>query len=118
PCFWICHIQYRAFFFYCFVLHLRLLSFPTRRSSDLRSDIVHYSPERDRRCPTPGDMICSGFRHNSTIIFVGEIALTAAGGVNRRSEEHTSELQSRENLVCRLLLDKTKLTAHTLDIAT
>src|SRR5690606_27927670 len=28
-----------------------------------------------------------------------------------RSEEHTSELQSRENLVCRLLLDKNKL-AH------
>src|SRR5690606_41744805 len=26
----------------------------------------------------------------------------------RRSEEHTSELQSRENLVCRLLLEKTK----------
>src|SRR5690606_39920775 len=26
----------------------------------------------------------------------------------RRSEEHTSELQSRENLVCRLLLDKKK----------
>src|SRR5690606_39469809 len=25
---------------------------------------------------------------------------------NPRSEEHTSELQSRENLVCRLLLDK------------
>src|SRR5690606_40833381 len=25
----------------------------------------------------------------------------------RRSEEHTSELQSRENLVCRLLLEKT-----------
>src|SRR5690606_42052832 len=28
-----------------------------------------------------------------------------------RSEEHTSELQSRENLVCRLLLEK-KNTAH------
>src|SRR5690606_40692078 len=27
---------------------------------------------------------------------------------NRRSEEHTSELQSRENLVCRLLLEKKK----------
>src|SRR5690606_41582886 len=26
-----------------------------------------------------------------------------------RSEEHTSELQSRENLVCRLLLDKKKI---------
>src|SRR5690606_41761611 len=32
------------------------------------------------------------------------------GGV-RRSEEHTSELQSRENLVCRLLLEKKKKTS-------
>src|SRR5690606_9701812 len=30
--------------------------------------------------------------------------------VNSRSEEHTSELQSRENLVCRLLLEKKKNT--------
>src|SRR5690606_40192477 len=30
----------------------------------------------------------------------------------RRSEEHTSELQSRENLVCRLLLEK-KITLRT-----
>src|SRR5690606_17342982 len=29
-----------------------------------------------------------------------------------RSEEHTSELQSRENLVCRLLLEKKKKTEH------
>src|SRR5690606_39541820 len=29
---------------------------------------------------------------------------------NGRSEEHTSELQSRENLVCRLLLEKKKRT--------
>src|SRR5690606_41601413 len=29
-----------------------------------------------------------------------------AGGGGPRSEEHTSELQSRENLVCRLLLEK------------
>src|SRR5690606_40611341 len=28
--------------------------------------------------------------------------------VQNRSEEHTSELQSRENLVCRLLLEKKK----------
>src|SRR5690606_40812073 len=27
-------------------------------------------------------------------------------GVSSRSEEHTSELQSRENIVCRLLLEK------------
>src|SRR5690606_41467019 len=30
----------------------------------------------------------------------------ARGEVGTRSEEHTSELQSRENLVCRLLLEK------------
>src|SRR5699024_12790783 len=29
-------------------------------------------------------------------------------GISNRSEEHTSELQSRFELVCRLLLDKTK----------
>src|SRR3712207_7251647 len=32
----------------------------------------------------------------------------------RRSEEHTSELQSRQYLVCRLLLEKKKKTQHTL----
>src|SRR5690606_40388357 len=46
-----------------------------------------------------------------------DFALTRAGGARAllaarrwkaRSEEHTSELQSRENLVCRLLLEKKK----------
>src|SRR5690606_32862176 len=32
-----------------------------------------------------------------------------------RSEEHTSELQSRENLVCRLLLEKKKTTNSEID---
>src|SRR5690606_42134999 len=31
--------------------------------------------------------------------------------LHRRSEEHTSELQSRENLVCRLLLEKKNTNA-------
>src|SRR5207249_8905926 len=35
------------------------------------------------------------------------VALIGQGGV-RRSEEHTSELQSRFDLVCRLLLEKKK----------
>src|SRR5690606_41620356 len=34
--------------------------------------------------------------------------LTNLGPSPPRSEEHTSELQSRENLVCRLLLEKKK----------
>src|SRR5690606_41492983 len=37
--------------------------------------------------------------------------------VDHRSEEHTSELQSRENLVCRLLLEKKKTTEITTEIA-
>src|SRR5690625_5590009 len=32
----------------------------------------------------------------------------ATGGIDVRSEEHTSELQSRGHLVCRLLLEKKK----------
>src|SRR2546430_7959117 len=43
----------------------------------------------------------------------GEVALvvhdqTSRTGIDRRSEEHTSELQSQSNLVCRLLLEKKK----------
>src|SRR5690606_41634028 len=34
--------------------------------------------------------------------------LEPRAGLEDRSEEHTSELQSRENLVCRLLLEKKK----------
>src|SRR2546427_8324245 len=33
---------------------------------------------------------------------------TSSGSVTTRSEEHTSELQSQSNLVCRLLLEKKK----------
>src|SRR2546429_4543904 len=35
-------------------------------------------------------------------------------GKRERSEEHTSELQSRLHLVCRLLLEKKKNNIHTL----
>src|SRR5215475_15656002 len=37
-----------------------------------------------------------------------------ASACRARSEEHTSELQSRENLVCRLLLEKKKNVQNTL----
>src|SRR5690606_39194210 len=40
---------------------------------------------------------------------IAELMCNEGGPVNQvRSEEHTSELQSRENLVCRLLLEKKK----------
>src|SRR5438093_2075256 len=40
------------------------------------------------------------------------VAETASAIEVSRSEEHTSELQSLTNLVCRLLLEKKKLTPH------
>src|SRR5260370_7670027 len=42
--------------------------------------------------------------------------LRGDGGRLRRSEEHTSELQSHLNLVCRLLLEKKKNTTETTTI--
>src|SRR5437588_3718846 len=40
---------------------------------------------------------------------------TFSAEVDKRSEEHTSELQSHSDLVCRLLLEKKKKTRKTRD---
>src|SRR2546430_13539028 len=45
-------------------------------------------------------------------IVAGIIAVLITGGT--RSEEHTSELQSQSNLVCRLLLEKKKTICRSL----
>src|SRR2546422_3926527 len=51
-----------------------------------------------------------------TVILEGRLApgarLPATRDLATRSEEHTSELQSRLHLVCRLLLEKKKKTTH------
>src|SRR2546430_12431578 len=52
-----------------------------------------------------GDLIQSGVTQN-------DLSVTGVVIVERRSEEHTSELQSQSNLVCRLLLEK-KNNTHT-----
>src|SRR3712207_8724414 len=47
------------------------------------------------------------------------VALVAVEGeVGERSEEHTSELQSRQYLVCRLLLEKKKSSVLTTSLIT
>src|SRR5690606_39473260 len=51
------------------------------------------------------------FIHSSSHVGLGNMIFIkniAACSMKIRSEEHTSELQSRENLVCRLLLEKKK----------
>src|SRR5690606_41960417 len=75
-------------------------SFPTRRSSDLWLSAGRPRSRRGR----PRERLRVG---RAVSAEVGVAALDVAGGVvDERSEEHTSELQSRENLVCRLLLEK------------
>src|SRR5690606_41527402 len=103
----------------CFFLrhrHSRVLhSFPTRRSSDLRgftrpSWLRRRSAWRSRRsCCALSYGTCSGA--SSSSLASPSSASTASTGTGwsgpySRSEEHTSELQSRENLVCRLLLEE------------
>src|SRR6266481_8075550 len=48
--------------------------------------------------------------HSTLSIRSSDSGLWPHGGVRRRSEEHTSELQSQFHLVCRLLLEKKKQT--------
>src|SRR6266511_2948774 len=68
--------------------------------------------------PFPCASTSSAPSARGTASLAGELSALAAGTgfarpspprlSARRSEEHTSELQSRENIVCRLLLDKKK----------
>src|SRR5690606_41290210 len=70
-----------------------------------------------RSCPTPidGPPMTSSDMPGLTRR-LRALAADAPGPTGAvRSEEHTSELQSRENLVCRLLLEKKKKKANTHD---
>src|SRR5699024_12613835 len=83
-----------SFYFYLSVDHRDLHSFPTRRSSDLRPRSSAALP-RDRPRPAGG-----------TRGSWSRPPPSRSGPADPRSEEHTSELQSRFDLVCRLLLEK------------
>src|SRR5438034_4708482 len=50
--------------------------------------------------------ICGGMMMGLTFAIIGDIFSPAERGRYQRSEEHTSELQSHSDLVCRLLLEK------------
>src|SRR5690606_40383887 len=51
----------------------------------------------------------SSRHHPEPYVIGGYITIDKLDFIKERSEEHTSELQSRENLVCRLLLEKKKI---------
>src|SRR5690606_40943863 len=82
-------------------------SFPTRRSSDLRSfrgNKQVYVP-KIYRTYSNDELLCMEFIEG---VKINDTQGLAAFNLTpkSRSEEHTSELQSRENLVCRLLLEQ------------
>src|SRR5207249_9379515 len=100
-------VQYSTWFFfsffYCSPPHPDLHSFPTRRSSDLEYKVLLRASERMKEDATCRQLLAEVER------IAQDIERAAQEGREPvRSEEHTSELQSRFDLVCRLLLEKKK----------
>src|SRR5690606_41733291 len=94
----------------------RLSSFTSRRSFDLymenQSDIIkrmvdegHIIGNRSWSYPDMTTMSNDQIRQELAKVRDGVAAISSQKSMQylRRSEEHTSELQSREKLVCRLL---------------
>src|SRR5690606_22043519 len=97
----------------------------TRTSIDTSFEFVEDAPDFSLDDDDNGWKIIAGFRPldwmaievnyvdfgsvtSGDAALGGEYELTGFDAFAVRSEEHTSELQSRENLVCRLLLEKKK----------
>src|SRR5206468_7799028 len=108
---------YLLFFFSFPRAHRALHSFPTRRSSDLNECAATGAPVsasllgcgghgQPPLCPSDGK------RRPESEKSLGSLSasrrLPPFRSTHSRSEEHTSELQSRSDLVCRLLLEKKK----------
>src|SRR5207244_6313569 len=94
-----------------------LHSFPTRRSSDL--DVVEPQLEELQKILSGHALLALGplevlaeLALQHPVDTLGLLLLAELDPVRRglapRSEEHTSELQSPDHLVCRLLLEKKK----------
>src|SRR5690349_22737526 len=76
-----------------------LPSFPTRRSSDLIPPTVGFYAK----------FLVFEAAINEGFVWLAVVGVLASLYGAFRSEEHTSELQSRRDLVCRLLLEKKKM---------
>src|SRR5699024_12210982 len=102
---------------YVHIHHRALYPFPTRRSSDLdrtwygRVRIRRHWNRSDETVGTVPEEECddSGSSCGPWIAGTALYENHKGGMIDEcRSEEHTSELQSRFDLVCRLLLEKNK----------
>src|SRR5437867_3992377 len=102
----------------CYRIHPILPPFPTRRSSDLaparsmaqRAAVTHYAATLQEKAGVTAKGVsprASFGQHVAKVENLGELDANHPITVARmaiRSEEHTSELQSPYDLVCRLLL--------------
>src|SRR5690606_39887845 len=78
---------------------------PGQPGSGPDQDRIHQPGSQGPRKEEKGGRVTIEFNswQEAIALMLGLIAITTS--VAARSEEHTSELQSRENLVCRLLLE-------------
>src|SRR5690606_42048318 len=90
-------------------------SFPTRRSSDLQDEVTACRERVDGvlAAHAAAQEAARAILHNDHGVEAPGLVAARPDQMCKalvavRSEEHTSELQSRENLVCRLLLEKKK----------
>src|SRR2546429_4795357 len=93
-----CTVSYVSFVFYFFF-------FNDTATTEIYTLSLHDALPISNEPPDPGSAAPSSLQtipsHTTT---------TSATSQPSRSEEHTSELQSRLHLVCRLLLEKKKIT--------
>src|SRR3712207_8958477 len=91
--------------------------FPSRTlcGSEEQADIVdvvfhHRDPLRSKAAGEAAELIgiVAAVTQHGRVNHAAAAQLEPAGIFTDRSEEHTSELQSRQYLVCRLLLEKKK----------
>src|SRR5699024_12575627 len=94
-----------------------LHSFPTRRSSDLELLSQLWAQAREHNKAIPVLRRAARMSEDGDLYFRLGQSLLASEDYEKsenalRSEEHTSELQSRFDLVCRLLLEKKKIQTN------
>src|SRR5690625_6875866 len=78
--------------------------------SPLSRDAIRLGPAEVGSSEVAADATALGERAVPDHTAAPDVALRPVRTARHRSEEHTSELQSRGHLVCRLLLEKKKRT--------
>src|SRR5207249_11464238 len=82
-----------------------LHSFPTRRSSDLAARAISFGLGSHQGL-SGGPLSNNTWAPGGQLVAGNAVSDPSRKQGSTRSEEHTSELQSRFDLVCRLLLEK------------